>query len=468
MGIATQAQTAQGTQERTPRFAGLRAAISTMFELLAILVVPALFFASITIAFQVLIPGASDFALGPVPVGKIISGLASGVMTVSIEAAMVGCSSLADQAKAMENEGLKQKYQNFGWTFFLLFLATIGFHIFNVDPQYAQYLELVRCAAAGLYAFLCHGDSFDPDVPTPSTQREIEMLQQRIESQNAVIVEERKKREQEKKEYEALIAQKFEALLQKKLPEIQVDLQQNFLIAQGQLAQNFSIREEKNVEENFVPDHQKNLQENLPSGQKKFRENLPDHQKKLLLAPHFSPNFSALSEQKNGVVDTTQTTNFAAATNPYGVRDTGASEAITLPNAENALDRLVHVAKPYVTAIREQAYQNRMEVEENRQRQAALVTPQERQQRDTKPLAALPKPTKTQTASSTNKTKENEGAKGYTPDEILSDERVIAKLPTPVKREKAVKAAIASGDLKVKSDGRIREYGLVTWLKNLP
>jgi hypothetical protein len=279
MGLATQAQPAQGTQERPVRFAGLRAAISTMFEFLAIVVIPALFFASITIAFQVLIPGASDFALGPVPVGKIMSALASGVMTVSIEAAMVGCSALAGQAKKMENEGLRQKYRWFGWGFFVLFLATIGFHIFNVDPSYAQYLELVRCAAAGLYAFLCHGDNFDPDQPTPSTQNTLEMLENKIQSQEARLQEERRLREQEQREREALITQKVEALLQKKLPEMKVQIQNTLMVSQAQMQppQIVSVVEEKqavpqlpsglhashSLDEVWHPDYQYQL---LPTG----------------------------------------------------------------------------------------------------------------------------------------------------------------------------------------------------------
>ncbi len=57
--------------------------------------------------------------------------------------------------------------------------------------------------------------------------------------------------------------------------------------------------------------------------------------------------------------------------------------------------------------------------------------------------------------------------RGFTPEQLEKDERIIAIFPTPAKRKIAIKKAIESKEIIVKSDGKIREHALKSWLKNL-
>lgn len=164
----------------TQKFAGLRKGIDTVFELLAILVIPALFVASVIISMEIL-PGVATFSVNGIPVGAIIGNTGYIIMMVSIEAAMVGCSVIAKQAKQQGNESIKAKYDLFGWCFFLLFATTLIFYVARLGAEWDFGLTLVRCICAGLYAFVCHGDNHQGPTLTPQQVDRLEALQETID-----------------------------------------------------------------------------------------------------------------------------------------------------------------------------------------------------------------------------------------------------------------------------------------------
>jgi hypothetical protein len=168
-------------QQPPAKFAALKSKIETFFELLAILVIPSLFISSVIISLE-LLPGVGTFTVSKMPVGQWIGTAAMTAMMLSIEAAMVGCSVIAKHAKAVEDDATKNKYSLFGGLFFLLFVLTVAFQVFKIPALFDPYLTLVRCIAAGAYAYFCHGDSSNENALRPAQVDQIEELRNMVKS----------------------------------------------------------------------------------------------------------------------------------------------------------------------------------------------------------------------------------------------------------------------------------------------
>jgi hypothetical protein len=162
------------------KFAGLRKRIETGFELLSILVIPALFISSVVISLEIL-PGVATFAFKGIAFGAILGNGAQSVMMVSIEAAMVGCSVIAKRARLQGNTTIQKKYNRFGYGFFALFVLTLGFFALHVNAELDMGLTLVRCVCAGLYAFVCHGDNQEPPTLTLEQVNHLDALSTTID-----------------------------------------------------------------------------------------------------------------------------------------------------------------------------------------------------------------------------------------------------------------------------------------------
>lgn len=170
------------------RYAGLRNAIDAFFEWLSIVVILALFLSSVVIVLQ-LLPGGTTFTIAGFPAGQTLSYLAQGVILVSVEAAMLGCSTVAKRAKEHGQIAMATKYTWYGIVFLALFILTLCMQVLHVPPWVDTVLLLARCAAGGSYAFFCHGDDHSAMTTPVIPPQQADILATLTEQVNALVTQ---------------------------------------------------------------------------------------------------------------------------------------------------------------------------------------------------------------------------------------------------------------------------------------
>jgi flagellar biosynthesis GTPase FlhF len=192
---------------------GSQGFVSFFFSLIAVYVIFALFFSSVIIAMQVtgLLSDSNKVQ------GSII-WIAGLVLSISIEAASLGCFDMAAQMKARGQNERAGGLKTMAWILTGVMALTLLFGVFHVQGTADDILKGVRVIVAVVYALVAHSNG-EPDSVTEEQRNRIQemFLQFRTQQVEGMIAQCLDKLKNEAGQNEAKTRQKNEAEIRQAL-----------------------------------------------------------------------------------------------------------------------------------------------------------------------------------------------------------------------------------------------------------
>ncbi|HEY7415061.1 MAG TPA: hypothetical protein VH593_07700 [Ktedonobacteraceae bacterium] len=144
--------------------------VSFFFSLIAVYVIFALFFSSVIIAMQV-----TGLLSDSNKVQGAIIWIAGLVLSISIEAASLGCFDLSAQMKARGQNERAKALKTMAWILTSVMALTLLFGVFKVQGTADDILKGVRVIVAVVYALVAHSNG-DADQVSEEQQNQIQAL----------------------------------------------------------------------------------------------------------------------------------------------------------------------------------------------------------------------------------------------------------------------------------------------------
>ena len=154
------------------------------FSLIAIFVIPALFFSSVILAASV-----TGYINEQQPVGSVLVWIGGIILTISIEAASIGSFNLARQMRTHRQGRRAIWVCIMGIVLTSLVIVTLAFAAFHITGELDNILKAVRIAAAVLYALVAHSHGSGHGEITQEQQDKITTLFEQFQHEQANALE---------------------------------------------------------------------------------------------------------------------------------------------------------------------------------------------------------------------------------------------------------------------------------------